>query len=55
MPDCLAFGQSGTGMKKTNDAVSTQSGIFWSGTRIKLWMPALVSSMPMPSFDKMNN
>ncbi len=61
MPDCPASGQYGTGMKKTNDAGRNRSGtglswsspaFFWSGTGIKLWMPmpAIVSSMPMPSY-----
>jgi hypothetical protein len=45
MPDCPAFGQSGTGINRTNDAGTglywtklTQSGIL-SGTRQKFWMP----------------
>ncbi len=61
MPDCPASGQSGTGLKKTNDAETVpyrtklmQSGIFLVRYRTKIRdagmpMPALVSSMPMPS------
>jgi hypothetical protein len=62
MPDCPAFGQSGTRMNRTNDAgtglVPTklkQSGIILVRYRTKILdagmpMPALVSSMPMPSY-----
>jgi hypothetical protein len=58
MPDRPASSQSGTGLKKTNDAGQvryriklTQSGIFlvWYRTKIRdagMPMPALVSSMP---------
>ncbi len=64
MPDCPAFIQSGTGMKKPNNARTgpgldklTQSGIFLVQYRTKIQdagmpMPALVSSMLMPSYDE---
>jgi hypothetical protein len=60
IPDCPASGQSGTGLKKTKDAYRTKlilSGIFLVRYRTKirdagLPMPALVSSMPMPSYAK---
>jgi hypothetical protein len=62
IPDSPASGQSGTRTKKTNNAEQvqyqtklTQSGIFEVRYRTKIWdagmpMPALVSSMPMPSY-----
>jgi hypothetical protein len=62
MPDCLAFDQSGTGIKKTNDAGTVpvpdqtrQSGIFSVRYRTEIIdagmpMPALVFWMPMPSY-----
>jgi hypothetical protein len=52
MPDCPAAIQSGTGMKKTNGA-GTSIFLFLYRTEIidaGILMPALVSSMPMPSF-----
>jgi hypothetical protein len=59
MPDCLTSGQSGTGMKKTNDARTvpvseTQSGIFLVRYRSEVMnagmpIPALVFSMLMPN------
>jgi hypothetical protein len=61
MLDGLASGQSGTRMKKTNDAGTgpvpdylTQSGIFFVRYRNKIMdpgLPMLVSLMPMPSCD----
>jgi hypothetical protein len=62
MPDCLASGQSSTGMKKTMPervryrTKLTQSGFFkvWYWTKLRdagMPMPALVSSIPMPSYD----
>jgi hypothetical protein len=62
MPDCLASSQSSTGVKKITVLEPVrywtklmQSGIFlfWYRTEIMdagIPMPALVSSMPMPSF-----
>ncbi len=62
MPDCPASGQSGTGLKKLTMLKQvryrtklTQSGIFLVQylTKIRdagMPMPALVSSMPMPSY-----
>jgi hypothetical protein len=62
MPDCPAFEQSGTGLKKITmpeqvryGTKLTQSGIFLVRYRTKIRhagmpMPALVSSMPMPSY-----
>jgi hypothetical protein len=62
MPDCPVSGQSGTGLKKTNEPEQvryqtkvTQSGIILVRYRTKIRdagipMPALVSSMPMPSY-----
>jgi hypothetical protein len=58
IPDCPACSQPGTGLKKTKDRYwtkLTQSGIFlvWYWTKIRdagMPMPALVSSMPMPSY-----
>ncbi len=62
MPDCPASGQSGTGLKKTKmpkpvryQTKLTQSGIFLVRYQTKIRdagmpMPALVSSMPMPSY-----
>jgi hypothetical protein len=62
MPDRLASGQSGTGLKKLTMPEQvwyrtklTQSSIFLVQYRTKIWdagmpMPALVSSMPMPSY-----
>jgi hypothetical protein len=63
MLDCPASRQSGTGLKKTNVAETgpvpdysklTQSSVCLVRYRSKIWdagmlMPALVSSMPMPS------
>jgi hypothetical protein len=63
MPDCPASGQYGTGLKKTTDARTglvrtklTQSSIFlvryWTKIRdAGMPMPALASSMLMPSYD----
>ncbi len=63
MPDYLASGQSDTGLKKLSmpeyvwyRTKLTQSGIVLVRYRTKIWdarmpMPALVSSMPMPSCD----
>jgi hypothetical protein len=64
MPDCPAFGQPGTGVrKKTNDVgpimyqtKPTQSGIYfvlhWTAMmQARMPMPTLVSSMLMPSYD----
>ncbi len=63
MPDCLASDQSGTGLKKLTmpgivqyRTKPRQSGIFLVRYRTKIIdagmpMPALVSSMPMPSYD----
>jgi hypothetical protein len=62
MPDCPASSQSGTGLKKLTMPEQvryrtklTQSGIFLVRYRTKIQdagmpMPALVSSMPMPSY-----
>jgi hypothetical protein len=62
MPDCLASGQSGTGMKKTIDAETgpepDQANDVWHfsvryRTEIMnagMLMPALVCTMPMPSY-----
>ncbi len=58
MPDCLASDQFGFGRKKKpNDAgtgpVPDQADAvrhLWSGNALELWMPALVSLMPMPSY-----
>ncbi len=62
MPDCLASGQSGTGLKKLTMPKPVwyrtklrQSGIFlvryWTKIRdAGMPMPALVSSIPMPSY-----
>ncbi len=62
MPDCPGSGQSGTGLKKLMmpkpvryQTKLTQSGIFLVRYRTKIQdagmlMPALVSSMPMPSY-----
>jgi hypothetical protein len=62
MPDRPASGQSGTGLKKLTMPEQvryrtnlTQSGIFlvWYRTKIRqagMPMPALVFSMPMPSY-----
>ena len=62
MPDCPASGQSSTGLKKLTMLKQvryrtklTQSGIFLVRYRTKIRdagmpMPALVSSMPMPSY-----
>jgi hypothetical protein len=67
MPDCPASNQSGTGMKKTNDAgtdpVPDQddavSSIFLVQYQSEIMdagmpMPALVSLMPMPSYASLN-
>jgi hypothetical protein len=62
MPDCSASDQSGTGLKKLTMPGTVryrtkprQSGIFLVRYRTEIIdagmpMPALVSSMPMPSF-----
>ncbi len=63
MPDCPASGQSGTGLKKKLTMPKpvryrtklTQSGIFLVRYQTKIRyagmpMPALISSMPMPSY-----
>jgi hypothetical protein len=64
MPDQTASSQSDTGLKKLTipEKVQyrtklTQSNIFLVRYWTKIWdagmpMPALVSSMPMPSYDK---
>jgi hypothetical protein len=49
----VQYGQSITREKKTNNAGNSsvlEQGIFWSGTRPRLWMPTLVFFMPMPSY-----
>jgi hypothetical protein len=63
MLDCLAPGQSGTGLKKLMMPEQvryrtklTQPGIFLVRYRTRIRdagmpMPGLVSSMPMPSYD----
>ncbi len=58
MPDCLASGHSGTGLKKTNDAETGPADAvrhFFSpvpdqNSGCGMSMLALVSSMPMPSY-----
>jgi hypothetical protein len=64
MPDCPAFDQSGTGMKKLKmpgmvqyRTKPRQSGIFLVRYQTEIIdagmpMPSLVSSMPMPSYAK---
>ncbi len=54
MPDCLAAGQSGTGMKKTDDArtgldyAAAVRHFFWSSYKSRTEL--MDAGMPMPSY-----